>query len=105
MLSPSTEHVSSDHLLVERVVSKCVGAGTGEHGVGIGKKEFLYEELGEGTVGLMKTIKRAVDPLGLFNPGKVRPTSFSLETECSNDPSCILTTDPNQLENRGSRTF
>jgi len=45
--------------------------GTGEHGVGIGKREYLYEELGQGTVELMKTIKRAIDPLGLFNPGKV----------------------------------
>jgi D-lactate dehydrogenase (cytochrome) len=46
-------------------------SGTGEHGVGIGKKEYLVEELGEGTVKLMKTIKKAIDPLGLFNPGKV----------------------------------
>ena len=46
--------------------------GTGEHGVGIGKKEFLVEELGPGTVGLMKTIKQAIDPLGIMNPGKVR---------------------------------
>ena len=45
--------------------------GTGEHGVGIGKKEFLVEELGEGTVCLMKTIKRVIDPLGIMNPGKV----------------------------------
>lgn len=45
--------------------------GTGEHGVGIGKKQYLVEELGEGTVGLMKAIKRTVDPLGIFNPGKV----------------------------------
>ena len=45
--------------------------GTGEHGVGIGKREYLVEELGEGTVGFMRTIKKAVDPLGLFNPGKV----------------------------------
>jgi len=45
--------------------------GTGEHGVGIGKKEYLVEELGLGTVELMKKIKRAIDPLGLFNPGKV----------------------------------
>ncbi len=44
--------------------------GTGEHGVGIGKKDYLIEELGEGTVELMKTIKRAIDPLGIFNPGK-----------------------------------
>ena len=48
-------------------------SGTGEHGVGIGKKEFLVEELGAGTVGLMKTIKRAIDPLGIMNPGKVGP--------------------------------
>lgn len=45
--------------------------GTGEHGVGIGKKQYLVEELGLGTVELMKKIKKAVDPLGLFNPGKV----------------------------------
>ena len=45
--------------------------GTGEHGVGIGKREYLYDELGEGTVELMKTVKRAIDPFNLFNPGKV----------------------------------
>ena len=45
--------------------------GTGEHGVGIGKREYLVEELGEGTVQFMRMIKKAVDPLGLFNPGKV----------------------------------
>ena len=45
--------------------------GTGEHGVVIGKREYLYEELGAGTVELMKTIKKAIDPLNLFNPGKV----------------------------------
>ncbi|KAJ7240137.1 FAD-linked oxidase-like protein [Mycena haematopus] len=47
------------------------GTCTGEHGVGIGKRDFLVEELGAGTVALMKAIKRTVDPLGLFNPGKV----------------------------------
>ena len=47
--------------------------GTGEHGVGIDKREYLYEELGPATVNLMKTIKRALDPHNLFNPGKVCP--------------------------------
>ena len=51
------------------------GTCTGEHGVGMGKRDYLYEELGEGTVELMKTIKKAVDPLNLFNPGKVRVIS------------------------------
>jgi len=42
-----------------------------EHGVGIGKREYLVEDLREGTVKLM--IKKTVDPLGLFNPGKLYP--------------------------------
>jgi D-lactate dehydrogenase (cytochrome) len=45
--------------------------GTGEHGVGVGKKEYLYRELGEGTVDLMKRIKKVVDPYNIMNPGKV----------------------------------
>ena len=45
--------------------------GTGEHGIGLGKKKYLVEELGEGSVELLRTIKAALDPLNLFNPGKV----------------------------------
>ena len=56
--------------MVERALA-LDGTCTGEHGVGIGKKEFLAEELGEGTVELMKRIKKLLDPLGIFNPGKV----------------------------------
>ena len=52
--------------------SSILGAGTGEHGVGVGKKEYLPAELGEGTVELMRTVKKAIDPMNLFNPGKVR---------------------------------
>jgi D-lactate dehydrogenase (cytochrome) len=47
--------------------------GSGEHGIGIGKKEFLKDELGEGTVNLMKTVKKAIDPYNLMNPGKLYP--------------------------------
>ncbi|KAF8123721.1 FAD-linked oxidase-like protein [Boletus edulis] len=50
---------------------------TGEHGVGTGKREYLVEELGEDTVELMKTVKRAIDPLNLLNPGKLYPESKS----------------------------
>ncbi|KAH8833953.1 FAD-linked oxidase-like protein [Flagelloscypha sp. PMI_526] len=60
------------HRMVHRAIA-LDGTCTGEHGVGIGKREFLSEELGEGTVELMKTIKRAVDPLNLMNPGKLYP--------------------------------
>lgn len=60
--------------LVNGMVKRAIALGgtcTGEHGVGIGKREYLYEELGYGTVELMKTIKRTIDPYNLFNPGKV----------------------------------
>ncbi|TCD60929.1 hypothetical protein EIP91_009282 [Steccherinum ochraceum] len=63
--------------IVHRMVKRAIamdGTCTGEHGVGIGKREYLYEELGEGTVELMKTVKRAIDPLNLFNPGKLYPS-------------------------------
>ena len=65
--------------------------GTGEHGVGIGKKEYLVEELGEGTVRFMRTIKKAVDPLGLFNPGKVSGFQRPLEKNAfQNDNPCFI---------------
>ncbi|KAJ7475408.1 hypothetical protein B0H11DRAFT_1917811 [Mycena galericulata] len=53
-------------------------SGTGEHGVGVSKKKYLAEELGPGTVELMKKIKQTIDPLGLFNPGKVTPVFLYL---------------------------
>ncbi len=46
------------------------GTCTGEHGIGIGKREALLKEHEEG-VGLMRTIKQALDPYNLMNPGKV----------------------------------
>ncbi|GAN00743.1 D-lactate (cytochrome) dehydrogenase [Mucor ambiguus] len=58
--------------LLERAI-RMEGSVTGEHGVGIGKKMFLNQELGENTVDMMKTIKIALDPKGLMNPEKVLP--------------------------------
>lgn len=67
------EHVSS-WIVDKRATSLLMFSplsGTGEHGVGIGKREFLVHELGVGTVQLMRRIKQAIDPEDLFNPGKV----------------------------------
>ena len=47
------------------------GTCTGEHGVGIGKRERLIDEFGPESVGLMRSLKSAWDPLSIFNPGKV----------------------------------
>ncbi|KDQ13166.1 hypothetical protein BOTBODRAFT_160776 [Botryobasidium botryosum FD-172 SS1] len=78
------------HRLVERAIRRD-GTCTGEHGVGTCKKEYLYEELGAGTVELMKLIKRTIDPLGLLNPGKLYPddppaSSDGEKTRLSNEP-------------------
>ncbi|OCH88443.1 hypothetical protein OBBRIDRAFT_86159 [Obba rivulosa] len=64
------------HRIVERALA-LDGTCTGEHGVGIGKRKYLYEELGPGTVELMKSIKRTIDPHNLFNPGKLYPDDRS----------------------------
>jgi glycolate oxidase len=47
------------------------GTVTGEHGVGVLKREWLAEELGPEALALHHTVKNALDPLGILNPGKV----------------------------------
>ena len=59
--------------LCERA-QKLQGTCTGEHGVGMGKIEYLEKELPAGTVRVMKAIKLTLDPNNLLNPGKLYPT-------------------------------
>lgn len=58
------------HRMVKRAV-ELEGTVTGEHGVGLVKRDYLPHELGEGTVDMMRKIKLALDPLALLNPDKV----------------------------------
>ena len=46
------------------------GTLTGEHGVGTLKRHWLAEELGAETMAAQHAIKKALDPLGIMNPGK-----------------------------------
>jgi D-lactate dehydrogenase (cytochrome) len=63
---------AANHRLVERALS-FGGTCSGEHGVGMGKLKYLEREHGEDALELMRTIKRAVDPANLMNPGKLVP--------------------------------
>lgn len=59
---------------LEEIVAETLRLGgtvTGEHGVGLAKKGFIKRQLGEGSYELMRTIKRALDPQSLLNPGKI----------------------------------
>ena len=47
------------------------GSCSGEHGVGLGKREFLEIEHGAETLAVMRSIKVALDPKGILNPGKI----------------------------------
>ncbi len=59
-----------NHQLVERAL-RLGGTCTGEHGVGLHKMDFLLSEAGDGAVAMMRTLKRALDPQNIMNPGKI----------------------------------
>lgn len=59
-----------NHSLVSRALA-LEGTCTGEHGVGLHKMDFLVTEAGVGAIDMMRTIKRALDPKNIMNPGKI----------------------------------
>jgi D-lactate dehydrogenase (cytochrome) len=69
---PKERAVAEDlnHKLVARAL-RLGGTCTGEHGVGLHKMGFLLDETGAGAVDMMRTIKRALDPRNIMNPGKI----------------------------------
>jgi D-lactate dehydrogenase (cytochrome) len=69
---PNERLIAEDlnHKLVSRALS-LEGTCTGEHGVGLHKMDFLVTEAGAGAVAMMRTIKQALDPHNIMNPGKI----------------------------------
>ncbi len=69
---PREREVAED--LNRKLVARALaleGTCTGEHGVGLHKMAFLVDETGTGAVDTMRTIKRALDPKNIMNPGKI----------------------------------
>ncbi len=64
--------------LAGRILKMCVEMGgslTGEHGLGVEKRDFLPDMFREEEIDCMKRLKSAFDPLGIANPGKMFPGS------------------------------
>jgi len=64
------------------IMAVCVAAGgsiTGEHGIGLDKMRYMPLIFGPDDLGAMAAVRRAFDPSGLANPGKVIPTASCRE--------------------------
>lgn len=74
LIDPSSEsEIDQAERLHARLVERALGFGgtvSGEHGVGLGKRQYLEAEHGAG-LAVMKSIKQALDPNNLMNPGKI----------------------------------
>lgn len=76
LLFGSAQERDQGHQAVIEMMEATLALGgtiTGEHGVGLAKREFLPRELGAVSVALQKRLKRAFDPEDLLNPGKIFP--------------------------------
>jgi D-lactate dehydrogenase (cytochrome) len=68
------DEIARTEQFLERLVRRGLameGTCTGEHGVGQAKMKYLLEEHPAATLDMMRTLKRAIDPLNIMNPGKV----------------------------------
>ena len=68
------EEMSRVHHALDLIAKKTLELGgtiTGEHGVGLAKKTWLRQQMGDSSFDVMKQIKKALDPAGLLNPGKI----------------------------------
>jgi len=62
------------HDAISEIFSEALAVGgtlSGEHGIGITKKKYMEQALGKAGVQALKSVKQALDPKGILNPGKI----------------------------------
>jgi glycolate oxidase len=68
------EEMERVHAAFREIFDEAIRLGgtiTGEHGVGVAKKEFLPRFMGDAQMRVMRELRRALDPHGILNPGKM----------------------------------
>ncbi len=74
MIPPEPDGLERVMALDRKIVARALaleGSCSGEHGIGLGKREFLSREHGADSLDLMRQIKSTLDPRGILNPGKI----------------------------------
>jgi D-lactate dehydrogenase (cytochrome) len=74
LVPPEPDGLARAWELDKKIVGRALDLGgscSGEHGVGIGKREFLEREHGADALAVMYSVKQALDPRGIMNPGKI----------------------------------
>ncbi|MCE2826385.1 MAG: FAD-binding protein [Verrucomicrobium sp.] len=70
----NTDEMHRVHEAFREIFDEAIRLGgtiTGEHGVGVAKKEFLPRFLGDASMRVMRGLRRELDPKGILNPGKM----------------------------------
>ena len=57
--------------IIYGALRRCDGSVSAEHGIGLEKRDFLSYSRSPGEIALMRTLKKAYDPRGILNPGKI----------------------------------
>jgi glycolate oxidase len=72
----NADEMARVHLAVDEIFETALKFGgtlSGEHGIGIAKMKYLGNEIGDSGLNLMRTMKNALDPTHMLNPGKLVP--------------------------------
>lgn len=56
---------------IHRAALSLGGTVSSEHGIGLARAEYMAEQVGEESLNVMRAIKKALDPRGILNPGKI----------------------------------
>jgi glycolate oxidase len=79
-------HLERAEKIVDRLFRRTIEMGgtlSGEHGIGLTKKDYLPLELGHTELTLMRRLKHLLDPRGILNPGKIFPAERVTEPEAA----------------------